>query len=107
DFEPLAASFKRIKNILKQAEFTGTGAIDTAALEAGPERDLDDEFMRIAGQPIENAISRLRPKGDLLFDKAMVTVQDEKIRRNRLRLLRKLLEEFSTIADFSEIVTNS
>jgi glycyl-tRNA synthetase beta chain len=107
DFEPLAASFKRIKNILKQAEFTGGGAIDTAALEAGPERDLYDEFTRIAGQPIENVISRLRPKVDLFFDKVMVNVPDEKIRRNRLTLLSTLLAEFSTIADFSEIVTNS
>jgi glycyl-tRNA synthetase beta chain len=107
DFEPLAASFKRIKNILKQAEFTGTGAIDTAALEAGPERDLYDEFTRIASQPIENVISRLRPKVDFFFDKVMVNVPDEKIRRNRLTLLSTLLAEFSTIADFSEIVTNS
>src|SRR5262249_20008210 len=35
DFEPLAASFKRIKNILKQAEFTGGGTPRTSPLEAG------------------------------------------------------------------------
>jgi glycyl-tRNA synthetase beta chain len=107
DFEPLAASFKRIKNILTQAEFTGGGAIDVTLLEAGPERDLYDEFIRIAGQPIENVISRLRPKVDLFFDKVLVNVPDERIRRNRLTLLSTLLAEFSTIADFSEIVTNS
>ena len=107
DFEPLAASFKRIKNILRQAGFTGGGTVDTALLEEGPERDLYEEFTRTAGQPIESAISRLRPKVDLFFDKVLVNVPDEKIRRNRLTLLSTLLAEFSTIADFSEIVTNS
>jgi glycyl-tRNA synthetase beta subunit len=33
-----------------------------------------------------------------------VMVDDEKVRGNRLALLRTLLKEFSTIADFSEIV---
>jgi glycyl-tRNA synthetase beta chain len=107
DFEPLAASFKRIKNILRQAEFNETGATDTSLLEEGPERDLYQEFTRIAGQPIENVISRLRPKVDLFFDKVLVNAPDEKVRRNRLTLLSTLLAEFSTIADFSEIVTNS
>jgi glycyl-tRNA synthetase beta chain len=107
DFEPLAASFKRIKNILKQAEFTGNGSVDPALIENGPERDLYEEFMRTAGQPVEAAISRMRPKVDLFFDKVLVNAPDEKIRRNRFTLLSNLLAEFSTIADFSEIVTNS
>ena len=32
-------------------------------------------------------------------------VDDESVRANRLALLQTLLKEFSTIADFSEIVT--
>jgi glycyl-tRNA synthetase beta chain len=107
DFEPLAASFKRIKNILEQARFTGGGAIDTGLLEPGPEQDLYDEYRSIAGQPIENVISRLRPKVDLFFDKILVNAKDERARQNRLTLLGTLLKEFSTIADFSEIVTSS
>ena len=107
DFEPLAASFKRIRNILEQAKFSGGGAIDTTLLEAGPEQDLHEEYRRIAGQPIESVISRLRPKVDLFFDKVLVNAQDARIRQNRLTLLSTLLKEFSTIADFSEIVTTS
>jgi glycyl-tRNA synthetase beta chain len=107
DFEPLAASFKRIKNILEQAQFTEAGAIDTGLLESGPEQDLYDEYQRIAGQPIEKVISRLRPKVDLFFDKVLVNAQDARVRHNRLTLLGTILKEFSTIADFSEIVTNS
>lgn len=107
DFEPLAASFKRIKNILEQAKFTGAGAIDGGLLESGPEQDLYDEYKRIAGQPIEKVISRLRPKVDLFFDKVLVNAQDARVRQNRLTLLGTLLKEFSTIADFSEIATTS
>ncbi|MDR3701993.1 MAG: glycine--tRNA ligase subunit beta [Candidatus Sulfopaludibacter sp.] len=107
DFEPLAASFKRIKNILQQAQFTGEGAIEESLVEAGPEKDLYEESRRIAGQPIESAVVRLRPKVDLFFDKVLVNAPDARVRRNRLTLLNTLLREFSTIADFSEIVTNS
>jgi glycyl-tRNA synthetase beta chain len=107
DFEPLAASFKRIRNILEQAKFTGGGNIDQSLLEAGPERELYEEYRHIAGQPIESVISRLRPKVDLFFDKVLVNVPDARVRLNRLILLQTLLAEFSTIADFSEIVTHS
>ena len=105
DFEPIAASFKRIKNILKQAEFQLTHALDVGSLEQGPERDLFDEYQKSLGQPLESRIGPLRPKVDLFFDKVLVNAPDPAIRRNRLALLHSLLQEFSTIADFSEIVT--
>jgi glycyl-tRNA synthetase beta chain len=111
DFEPLAAAFKRIANILEQAHGAGFTAlpsgIDEALLEAGPERELYREFRGIQAQPIENVISRLRPKIDLFFDKVLVNAPDMAVRQNRLTLLQTLLAEFSTMADFSEIVTNS
>ncbi len=107
DFEPLAAAFKRIANILGQAKFTGSGSIDGNLLEAGPEKELYEEYRHIAGQPIESVISVLRPKVDVFFDKVLVNVPDERVRWNRLTLLQTLLVEFSTIADFSEIVTHS
>jgi glycyl-tRNA synthetase beta chain len=47
----------------------------------------------------------LRPEVDRFFDDVMVMADDEQIRKNRLTLLSGLLSEFSTIADFSEIVT--
>jgi glycyl-tRNA synthetase beta chain len=113
DFEPLAASFKRIRNILEQAGSTDTSAavtsvaIDPSLLEPGPETDLYDEYQRIAGLPLENTISKLRPKVDLFFDKVLVNAPDPRVRQNRLTLLNTLLREFSSIADFSEIVTTS
>ena len=107
DFEPLAASFKRIRNILEQAKFVGDGAVNEELLAEEPERQLYDEYRRIQGHPLERVISRLRPKVDLFFDKVLVNAADARVRHNRLTLLNALLKQFSTIADFSEIVTSS
>ena len=114
NFEPLAASFKRIQNILRQAKFSGGGEINRQLLEPGPEDELYREFERVRQaaatqdyQPALETIASIRPKVDLFFDKVLVNAPDERIRQNRLMLLHILLAEFSTIADFSEIVTNS
>ena len=114
NFEPLAASFKRIQNILRQAKFSGGGEINRQLLEPGPEDELYREFERVRQaaatqdyQPALETIASIRPKVDLFFDKVLVNAPDERIRQNRLMLLHTLLAEFSTIADFSEIVTNS
>jgi len=118
DFELLAVSFKRIKNILKQAQLERTPEIPEiveALLAPGPERGLFDAYRRVcerlAGladyQRKLEAIASLRPEVDLFFDKILVNDPDEKIRQNRLALLSCLLTEFSRIADFSEIVPNT
>ncbi len=104
DFEPIAASFKRIKNILKQAQFNDS-TFHPELLETGPELDLYELIRATTGQPLESRIGPLRPKVDLFFDKVLVNAPDPNIRRNRLALLQNLLTEFSDLADFSEIVT--
>ena len=116
DFEPLAAGFKRISNILKQQEFTGNlAALQPTLLEGGPELELYKAYLdkRIALGAESTyshklrVIASLRPAIDLFFDKILVNAPDPAIRKNRLTLLAGMLHEFSTIADFSEIVTSS
>jgi glycyl-tRNA synthetase beta chain len=114
DFEPLAASFKRISSILKQAHFTSHVKVNPALLEPGPEADLYARYLttlqRTASAPYVAAletIAALRPHVDLFFDKVLVNAIDEQVRANRLAMLANMLHEFSTIADFSEIVTTS
>jgi glycyl-tRNA synthetase beta chain len=107
DFEPIAASFKRIKNILQQAQFSHAGDLRANLLEPGPELDLYNEIHRTEGQPLETRIASLRPRVDLFFDKVLVNAPDEAVRHNRLTFLHNLLAEFSEIADFSEIVTET
>jgi glycyl-tRNA synthetase beta chain len=119
DFASISVAFKRIKNILHQAHETGK------QIAAGPQVDLFREeaeqqlsikMLEIGqaaarfGQSREYSralteISRIRPAVDAFFDKVMVMVEGEQLRANRLALLETLLKNFSTIADFSEIVT--
>src|SRR3990172_9456305 len=49
-------------------------------------------------------VASLRPQVDRYFDQVLVMAKDEAVRENRLALLGHLLKEFSTVADFSEIV---
>lgn len=119
DFESISIAFKRIKNILRQANEGGKRigpAIDSSALTEPAEKELAAKIPETSKlveelrakrdyEPALVEISRLRPAVDAFFDKVMVMVEDERIRANRLALLQILLKEFSTIADFSEIVT--
>ena len=119
DFESVSVASKRIKNILRQASETGKRsaiAIEPTALQEPAETELASLIPQVAKrvdelrgkQEYEAAlveISKLRPAVDLFFDKVMVMVDDERVRANRLALLQTLLQNFSTIADFSEIVT--
>ena len=119
DFESISVSFKRIKNILRQAAEAQRAIADDIRpdlLAEAAERELAQKVPEIAKQ-VESlrvnqkyrealvSISSLRPAVDRFFDKVMVMVDDERVRANRLALLQQLLKEFSTIADFSEIVT--
>jgi glycyl-tRNA synthetase beta chain len=121
DFESISTSFKRIKNILRQAEEAKrqvADPFDLRALHDAEEKSLAAQVPEIAQkvrklsaekqyEPALLEISHLRPAVDAFFDKVMVMVEDENLRANRLGLLRTLLSEFSSIADFSEIVTGA
>ena len=119
DFESISIAFKRMKNILRQAaEKSNVVAIrvDPAGLKEESEKELAAlipqtvatvEKLRAArdyGAALLE-IAKLRPAIDKFFDKVMVMVEDENLRANRLALLQSVVKEFSTIADFSEIVT--
>jgi len=119
DFESISIALKRMKNILRQADENNRHiavSLDAAALREEAEKELAAsippavavvEKLR-AGRNYEAGlleIAKLRPAVDKFFDKVMVMVEDDHLRANRLALLKKLVKEFSTIADFSEIVT--
>jgi glycyl-tRNA synthetase beta chain len=113
NFESVAASAKRIRNILDQAKFRRTGEVEASLLEAGPEQDLYNDLglvpvsVRHVSDYVDalTVIASLRPQIDAFFDKVLVNAPDPRIRMNRLTLLDDLLGKLSNIADFSEIVT--
>ena len=121
DFESIAAAFKRINNILRQASEKAVAI--APGFEELPDIPHEEKVLRAKAELLrprfEKAygdkdyldallqLSTLRPSIDLFFDKVMVMVDDERMRANRLALLATLLQQFSTIADFSEMVTET
>jgi glycyl-tRNA synthetase beta chain len=112
-FEPLAAAFKRASNILKQSK--GVEDVPEKSLLKDPaELALYDALVsaegsandRIVRGDFEGGLKSLvtvKPHLDLFFDKVMVMVEDESLKRQRLALLGKLVRAFKRVADLSEI----
>ncbi|HSY91036.1 MAG TPA: glycine--tRNA ligase subunit beta, partial [Candidatus Binatus sp.] len=119
EFQAIGAACKRMRNILRQAEEKGIAP--AATFEYLPDSAAEEKnlaaYVELNGPKVEALrkeksygdalmlLSTARQPVDAFFDKVMVMVEDAKLRANRLALLRTLLKEFSTIADFSEIVT--
>lgn len=119
DFLAIAAAFKRIKNILRQAaekgEVVSTTEPGAALLTTSEEQDLLARASAIRTSVAElrregsylaalESIASLRPAVDAFFDKVMVMAPEADVRSARLALIRFVLEGLSGIADFSEIV---
>src|SRR5579859_7946742 len=116
NFEPLAVSFKRIRNILEKSHFKrdDSKGIQPDLFESGAERDLFSAVRSAATkvqaekragkyQEALEVIAGLRKAVDEFFEKVMVMAENETVRKNRLALLSEILREFTTIADFSEL----
>ncbi len=117
DFVAVAAAFKRIKNILRQAEEKGftLGSPNSVELVAEAQalwdaaRKLTPQVAvlrerRAYGEALA-LIATLRPAVDAFFDKVMVLDPDVQVRGAHLGLIDEVLRGFSGIADFGEIVT--
>jgi glycyl-tRNA synthetase beta chain len=119
DFAAVSAAFKRMKNILAQAEERGElNAVVETPLQRSvhpAEVSLADATFRIANDYAKLAashsyvaalelIATLRPYVDRFFTEVMVMDPNPQIKAGRLNLLQVTLERFSHIADFSEIV---
>ena len=119
NFAPLAVAFKRIRKILAKAGAADgwrKGTVRAELFREKAEKDLHAAAVRTAERVAAHkkarryrealeVIAELRPTVDKFFDDVLVMAEEEEIRKNRLTLLAELLREFSTIADFSEMVS--
>jgi len=117
DFAAISAAFKRIKNILRQADEKGFALQAADGVVLSPEaKQLGDAAAALAPEVAQlraaraygealAAIATLRPAVDAFFDKVMVLDPDPAVRGANLSLIDEVLRGFSGIADFSEIVT--
>jgi glycyl-tRNA synthetase beta chain len=114
--ESLAAANKRISNILRQAEEKGEVFTDAApsSLSEPAERALhaairstaqaaDPLFERGDYTGYLKAFAVLKDPVDTFFDKVLVMVDDDTLRRSRLALLRDLRNAMNRVADISKL----
>jgi glycyl-tRNA synthetase beta chain len=114
--ESLAAANKRVANILKQAEAKGEklDGVETGMLKEPAERALLDAIRSVSDKAKAlyekgdytgylKSFAVLKPPVDVFFDKVMVMVEDEKLRRSRLALLRDLRDAMNRVADLSKL----
>ena len=108
----LAASNKRIGNILKKSDIDFSREINTNILTIDEEVALFTEVSRVeelvapllAEQKYEESLrilAELRDPVDRFFDEVMVNDKDPELRANRLALLALLKGQFDRIADLS------
>ena len=114
DFAPLAVAFKRVVNIIRNAE-KGKLASDHFCTE---ERELHEAFLAIREIVMRHsaegdyraaliALARLRKPVDAFFERVLVMDKDDQRRCHRLALLEEISSLFHDLADFSKIVTET
>jgi glycyl-tRNA synthetase beta chain len=111
-FEPLAEVFKRAINITKA--YTGSLAVSESLFEHDEERALHAASAGVSDRVAAAArdgryaeafreMAALQPLVAAFFEKVLVMAKDEKVRNNRLALLKGLSAAFASVADFSKV----
>lgn len=117
DFEPLAAAFKRVENILKKTDQAEALPVNPSLFAHAAEGALHAACQSVTAQvdrliqqgDLDSAlgsIASLRDPVDAFFSDVMVMAEDDGVRRNRLALLGAISAIFGQIADFSQISTS-
>ncbi len=110
--QALAAANKRIGNILRLADASEIGMIDSAQLDAGAETNLHAAIIAASSAikpllatrsyvDVLKHLADVRAPVDAFFEGVMVMVDDPAKRRNRLSLLAQLRRMFLEVADIS------
>jgi glycyl-tRNA synthetase beta chain len=114
DFEPLAAAFKRVVNILHKADARPSSSPDPALFQDAAETGLFAAYQKVharvstalAAGDFKGAlqtVATLREPVDRFFEDVMVMADDAALQANRLALLAAIAAVFKDIADFSKI----
>jgi glycyl-tRNA synthetase beta chain len=111
DFELLLVAFKRVMNIIKNAD---EQQIVSDLLEDEAEKELFEKLNLIADscqkdiagrnylQALET-MAELKPAVDTFFDNVMVMVNNEATKNNRIGLLQAIAALFKQVADFARL----
>jgi len=111
-FEDLIVAFNRPFNLSRKE---GGQLVRPELFEDPAEKELYEAVLRL-NQELPGYLNRreysayceklatMRPNLDTFFDRVMVMVEDDRIRENRLALLKQVVQMFLNFADFSKLV---
>jgi glycyl-tRNA synthetase beta chain len=113
DFQALSLAFKRVGNILSGQK---PGEVDPGFFFEDDEKKLFEELEKLRPRAEEliskgryrealQELSTLRGGVDRFFDEVLVMAEDQKLRENRLALLKRLQTLFSRVAELSQLVS--
>ena len=110
----MLAAYNRATGILEDGDLQDT-VLDEKLYGTPEEKELADALDKLPKNPQENTqsiaaytaylkqLAALRPLVDAFFEAVMVNVEDEKIRNNRLALLKKLRDAMNYVGQLSAI----
>ncbi len=110
-FRSLALAFKRVRNI---TDAQPDAVLDTELFAQPEEDELHQATVEFAGtlqklvpaRRVEEAFAAMEPLADILerfFVEVLVMCDDERVRRNRVALLKDLGRQFMNLADLSKL----
>ena len=103
--EALIDANKRIKNILKDADFPALGALTlTLDIEVALNNAVTKLSTLTDYHERMQALDGLRPLLDTFFSEVMVNDEDATKRHNRLNLLQQVIQQFSSVGDFTKLL---
>jgi glycyl-tRNA synthetase beta chain len=111
NFRSLALAFKRVRNITDGQPDRG---VDPELFEADEERELHQTIVGFSDtlqkllpdNMVEEAFAAMEPIADILerfFVEVLVMCDDERVRDNRIALLKELGQQFMKLADLSKL----
>ena len=112
DIETISTPMLRCKNIIKGKSFS---KVETDLLSEKYEKKLFSAAAKkrnIIMNYVEkkeyysalNELSRFRETVNIFFDRVLVMDKDEKIRKNRINLVKDIMDLYLLIADFSRLI---
>ena len=111
EFKGIAEALNRVINISAKAQEEADGEISEERLETESERtlvkaikELHSKVQTLTPEEFYSHLEAMAPKINDFFNENMVMVDDETIRRNRLRFLGLLSQIILDLADFTSLI---
>lgn len=111
EFKGIAEALNRVINISAKAQEEADGEISEESLETESERtlvkaikELHSKVQTLTPEEFYSHLEAMTPKINDFFNENMVMVDDETIRRNRLRFLGLLSKIILDFADFTSLI---